>query len=229
MIATKTLLLMVMWLAGGENGGKAKNCRVLAWYIGILLLRGVAGNWYRIRTPKTVPQHWTFVNPDIKQIFYLWHGLLIMLYKVVLTFASVDVVLKCDHATKRYWGSFCWTRLFISCTATVKLKSLEFHCPVSDTEDFKIGHYGRLGRLDRCRVTKNTCDLLPDWYSSYKIRNSPSVIEPSAKEITSEFRTWPHRPLFCCPILTWKFSRLLTVMAPGRPYTHLTVPAYRRL
>ena len=25
----ETLLLMVMWLAGGENGGKAKNCRVL--------------------------------------------------------------------------------------------------------------------------------------------------------------------------------------------------------
>ena len=28
-----------------------------------------------------------------------------------------------------------------------------------------------------------------DWYSSYKIRNSSSVIELSAKEITSEFRT----------------------------------------
>ena len=28
-----------------------------------------------------------------------------------------------------------------------------------------------------------------DWYSSYKIRNSSSVIEPSAKEITSDFRT----------------------------------------
>ena len=25
----ETLFLMVMWLAGGENGGKAKNCRVL--------------------------------------------------------------------------------------------------------------------------------------------------------------------------------------------------------
>ena len=29
MIATKTLLLMVMGLAGRENGGKAKNCAVL--------------------------------------------------------------------------------------------------------------------------------------------------------------------------------------------------------
>ena len=29
MIATKTLPLMVMGLVGRENGGKAKNCRVL--------------------------------------------------------------------------------------------------------------------------------------------------------------------------------------------------------
>ena len=44
MIATKTLLLTVMGLAGRENGGKARNCRVLrpvlvrvlARYIGIL-------------------------------------------------------------------------------------------------------------------------------------------------------------------------------------------------
>ena len=48
MIATKTLLLKVMGPAGRENGGKAKNCRilrrvlrrvqarVLARYIGIL-------------------------------------------------------------------------------------------------------------------------------------------------------------------------------------------------
>ena len=40
MIATKIFLLMVMGLTGRENGGKAKNCRVLrrvrAQYIGIL-------------------------------------------------------------------------------------------------------------------------------------------------------------------------------------------------
>ena len=40
MIATKTLLLMVMGLAWRENGGKAKNCRVLAKYIGILKKTG---------------------------------------------------------------------------------------------------------------------------------------------------------------------------------------------
>ena len=40
MIATKTLLLMVVGLAGRENGGKAKNCRVL--YIRILRLTRVS-------------------------------------------------------------------------------------------------------------------------------------------------------------------------------------------
>ena len=29
------------------------------------------------------------------------------------------------------------------------------------SRDFKIGDYGRLGRLDRCHVTQNTRDLLP--------------------------------------------------------------------
>ena len=31
----------------------------------------------------------------------------------------------------------------------------------NDNRDFKIGDYGRLGRLDRCHVTQNTRDLLP--------------------------------------------------------------------
>ena len=30
--------------------------------------------------------------------------------------------------------------------------------------DFKIGHYGRLGRLDRCHATQNTRDLLPSCF-----------------------------------------------------------------
>ena len=38
MIATKTLLLIVVVLSGRENGGKAENCRVLARYIGIVSL-----------------------------------------------------------------------------------------------------------------------------------------------------------------------------------------------
>ena len=118
-------------------------------------------------------------------------------------------------------------------------------------KDFKMGHYGRLGRLERCHVTQNTqrkatfrvrffefpwavrrgsTRILKCTTSQiqYKVacRSSSSVIEPSAKEITSEFRTWLHRPLFCCPILNWKFSRLIpTVMAPGRP-SQLTVVNY---
>ena len=44
MIATKTLLVMVVGLEGRENGGKAENCRVLARYIGILSLTRVSTN-----------------------------------------------------------------------------------------------------------------------------------------------------------------------------------------
>ena len=32
---------------------------------------------------------------------------------------------------------------------------------VCRSRDFKIGDYGRLGRLGRCHVTQNTRDLLP--------------------------------------------------------------------
>ena len=41
-IATKILLLMVVGLAGRENGGKAIKCRVLARYIVILSLTRVS-------------------------------------------------------------------------------------------------------------------------------------------------------------------------------------------
>ena len=39
--------------------------------------------------------------------------LFIMLYKVVLTFASVDEILKCDHSNESYWavlscGTVCY-------------------------------------------------------------------------------------------------------------------------
>ena len=55
MIATKTLLVMVIWLEGGENGGKAKNCRVLARYIVILALQGHPGNTDTFCVPLSVP------------------------------------------------------------------------------------------------------------------------------------------------------------------------------
>ena len=118
------------------------------------------------------------------------------------------------------------------------------------SRDFKIGHYSRLGRLERCHVTQNTrrkatfrvrffefpwaerrasTRILKCTTSQiqYKVvcRSSSSVIEPSAKGITSEFRTWLHRPLLYFPILYWKFSRLPTVMTPGCP-SQLTVVNY---
>ena len=38
--------------------------------------------------------------------------LFIMLYKMVLTFESVDEILKCDHSNESYWGTFLWYCLF---------------------------------------------------------------------------------------------------------------------
>ena len=45
MIATKTLLIMVMRLSGRENGEKAKNCRVLARYVGGILKLQTNSEW----------------------------------------------------------------------------------------------------------------------------------------------------------------------------------------
>ena len=35
--------------------------------------------------------------------------LFIMLYKVVLTFESVDEILKCDHSNESYWACLLYT------------------------------------------------------------------------------------------------------------------------
>ena len=39
--------------------------------------------------------------------------LFIMLYKVVLTFESVDEILKCDHSNESYWAVLSCGALFI--------------------------------------------------------------------------------------------------------------------
>jgi len=39
---------------------------------------------------------------DTEQYFHM--VLFIMLYKVDLTFESVDEILKCDHSSKSYWA-----------------------------------------------------------------------------------------------------------------------------
>ena len=41
--------------------------------------------------------------------------LFIMLYKVVLTFESVDEILKCDHSVERYWALSCEILCFCLC------------------------------------------------------------------------------------------------------------------
>ena len=40
-------------------------------------------------------------------------GLFIMLYKMVLTFQSVDEILQCDHSNESCWHYFCVVR-FVS-------------------------------------------------------------------------------------------------------------------
>ena len=49
-----------------------------------------------------------------------------------------------------------------NCTSfhSISLSCYVWRAPVIDIRDLKIGHYGRLGRLDRCNVTQNTHDLL---------------------------------------------------------------------
>ena len=48
------------------------------------------------------PQCVTIQMKAIEQYFYV--VLIIMLYKVVLTFTSVDKTLVCDHSNESYWA-----------------------------------------------------------------------------------------------------------------------------
>ena len=53
----------------------------------------------------------TIQKKAIEQYFHV--ALFIMLYKVVLTFKSVDETLVCDHSIESYWaalssGTFCY-------------------------------------------------------------------------------------------------------------------------
>ena len=44
---------------------------------------------------------------------YLPVVLFIILFKVVLTFESVDEILKCDHSNESFWGVLSCTVLFV--------------------------------------------------------------------------------------------------------------------
>ena len=55
--------------------------------------------------------------------------LFIMLYKVVLTFASVDEILKCDHSKESYWavlscGTVCYAVQEVVLVSKLVMKSL---------------------------------------------------------------------------------------------------------
>ena len=54
----------------------------------------------------------------------------------------------------------CWPKCFCIKCETKQHTFVTFAALV-ENRDFKIGHYGRLGRVDRCHVMQNTCDLLP--------------------------------------------------------------------
>ena len=70
--------------------------------------------------------------------------LFIMLYKVVLTFESVDEILKCDHSNESYWavlscgtvyyavqgGSNFWSPWVKSYGVTIQMKATEQYFPV---------------------------------------------------------------------------------------------------
>ena len=54
-----------------------------------------------------------------------------------------------------------WNEVIFFAPFFVCFSLFAFNLARRQSRDFKIGDYGRLGRLDRCHVTKNTRDLLP--------------------------------------------------------------------
>ena len=69
--------------------------------------------------------------------------------------------------------------VFVTNSATLYLDSRERKVQIITSSSFE----------NKLLALINVYPYSSDWYSSYKIRNSSSVIELSAKEITSEFRT----------------------------------------
>ena len=69
--------------------------------------------------------------------------LFIMLYKVVLTFESVDEILKCDHSNESYWAVLSCATVYYAVhdgskfwvygwnpSVTIQMKATEQHFPV---------------------------------------------------------------------------------------------------
>ena len=59
--------------------------------------------------------------------------LFIMLYKVVLTFESVDEILKCDHSSESYWA-------VLSCAAVYYAVKVVLAFEFVDETGFKCDH-----------------------------------------------------------------------------------------
>ena len=54
-----------------------------------------------------------------------------MLYKVVLTFESVNEILKCDHSKESYWAVLsCGTVYYAVQGVTIQMKATEQYFPV---------------------------------------------------------------------------------------------------
>ena len=61
-------------------------------------VQGSSNFWVSGWNLKVWPFKWKLLSST-----YLWYSF-IMLYKVVLTFESVDEILKCDHSNESYWA-----------------------------------------------------------------------------------------------------------------------------
>ena len=88
--------------------------------------------------------------------------------------------------TRHLWNNYFFFRVLlhfsvvlVTNSATLSLDSRERKVQIITSSTFE----------NKPLALINVYPYSSDWYSSYKIRNSSSVIELPAKEITSEFRT----------------------------------------
>ena len=69
--------------------------------------------------------------------------LFIMLYKVVLTFESVDEILKCDHSKESYWAVLSHRTVYYAAQGGSNLKSMEkiLICKCTNETSLAVGSY----------------------------------------------------------------------------------------
>jgi len=70
-------------------------------------------------------KHWC-VTIQMKAIEQYFHVVpFILLYKVVLTFNSVDKILACDHSNERYWAVLSCDTVYYKMFLTFTVKSVD--------------------------------------------------------------------------------------------------------